>query len=168
MKTEHWLRLHIHRADVVYCKQKQLKPRAWEELTFKLILKPDPNTPENAINQLVLLFAPNTNNSDVFYFDDFSIKETPCKQETTGIPYQHNEASDISVFPNPFTNEINISAPFIPTEIELTDLVGKSVIRATTMDEFNKYVSVVSSGAYYLRLTNTIQNYYFKMVKQVQ
>jgi beta-glucanase (GH16 family) len=146
---------------------KTTKTRVWEELTFKLILKPDPNTPEAAINQLVLLFAPNTNSSDVFYFDDFSIKETPCKQETTGMLNQYNEASDISVFPNPFTNEVNISAQFIPTDIELTDLVGKSVIRAATIDEFNKYVATLCSGAYYLRLTNDTHNYYFKLVKQM-
>ena len=80
---------------------------------------------------------------------------------------QYNEASDISVFPNPFTNEVNISAQFIPTDIELTDLVGKSVIRAATIDEFNKYVATLCSGAYYLRLTNDTHNYYFKLVKQM-
>ena len=144
---------------------KTTKTRAWEELTFKLILKPDNKTPEGSINQLVVLFAPNTNNTDVFYFDEFALEETPCKTITTAINETVINKSQITVYPNPFTNQLKIEAPFVPKQISLFNLVGKEILTVPNITELNKQILLLNSGTYLLRLENNEHYFYFKILK---
>ncbi len=144
---------------------KTTKTRAWEELTFKLILKPDNKTPEGSINQLVVLFAPNTNNTDVFYFDEFALEETPCKTITTAINETVINKSQITVYPNPFTNQLQIEAPFVPKQISLFNLVGKEILTVPNITELNKQILLLNSGTYLLRLENNEHYFYFKVLK---
>ena len=144
---------------------KTTKTRAWEELTFKLILKPDNKTPEGSINQLVVLFAPNTNNTDVFYFDEFTLEETPCKTVTTGVKEFGFDKNDVKVYPNPFNNHIQIDAPFVPSSISLFNLVGKEIVSVQNTDELNKQLPLLNAGTYMLRLENEGQYFYYKILK---
>jgi beta-glucanase (GH16 family) len=144
---------------------KTSKTRAWEELTFKLILKPDGNTPEGSINQLVILFAPNSNYSDVFYFDEFSLVETPCKTATSSINESEILNNKINIYPNPFTNQISIDAAFVSSQITLFDLTGKELISAKNIDEVNKQIPSLNTGSYIVRITNNERHFYFKIVK---
>lgn len=43
----------------------------WERLTFTFLDPPDPSTPDAGIDDIVLLFAPNSFTGDVYYFDNF-------------------------------------------------------------------------------------------------
>jgi hypothetical protein len=144
---------------------KTTKTKAWEELIFKLILKPDGNTPEGSIDQLVILFAPNSSNSDVFYFDEFGLVETPCKTATSGINESEILTNKITIYPNPFTNQISIDAAFVPSQIAVFDLTGKELILANNIDEANKQIPSLTVGSYLVRITNNERHYYFKIVK---
>jgi hypothetical protein len=44
----------------------------WQTLTFSLTGTPDPSVAPTICNQFVLLFAPNTNTGDTYYFDNVS------------------------------------------------------------------------------------------------
>lgn len=43
---------------------------SWETLTFALVNRPDTNVSDTSINRMVILFDPNSNNSDTYLFDD--------------------------------------------------------------------------------------------------
>lgn len=54
---------------------------AWETLTFSFDNQPDPTVGNNDVNRIVLLFDPNTNNSDTYYWDNFNgpeLDNDPC------------------------------------------------------------------------------------------
>ncbi len=44
---------------------------AWERLAFTFVDTPDPSTPDGTIDDIVILFATNSNNGDVYNFDNF-------------------------------------------------------------------------------------------------
>lgn len=44
--------------------------QAWETLTFTYDNRPDGSVPDDAVERLVLLFNPNTNTGDTYYFDN--------------------------------------------------------------------------------------------------
>lgn len=144
---------------------KTTKTRAWEELIFKLILRPDANTPPGAINQLVLLFAPNSNNTDVFYFDEFVLEEVPCKSFNTGIQTHLVTQDKFRIFPNPFTNYIHVDAPYQIQEIGLLNSIGKELITAESIDKINEYIPQLEIGTYILRVTTNGHAFHFKIVK---
>lgn len=54
---------------------------AWETLTFNFDSRPDPNVPDNTVGRLVLLFNPNSNTDDTYYFDNLigpAFANDPC------------------------------------------------------------------------------------------
>lgn len=58
---------------------------AWETLTFSLTATPDGNVSPSILNQLVILFDPNTNNQDTYYWDNFNgpeLANPPCVDVT--------------------------------------------------------------------------------------
>ncbi|MEM7162538.1 MAG: family 16 glycosylhydrolase [Bacteroidota bacterium] len=50
----------------------------WHSLVFSYDWSPDTTTPDNAINHLLFLFAPNSNNNSQFYIDNFRVRDTTC------------------------------------------------------------------------------------------
>ncbi|MCA1752446.1 MAG: T9SS type A sorting domain-containing protein [Flavobacteriales bacterium] len=57
----------------------------WETLTFSLSATPDGNVSPSILNQLVILFDPNTNNQDTYYWDNFNgpeLANPPCEDAT--------------------------------------------------------------------------------------
>jgi len=77
-----------------------------------------------------------------------------------------NIFKDIALFPNPFTNEINISQPELVKSVQITDIVGKQV----KTDAFNgKTIScgALSSGIYFIELENFFgEKIIYKVVKK--
>jgi hypothetical protein len=75
------------------------KSNAWEELTFKFSQIPQGSeTSAEQIDQLVLLFNPNSSTSDTYYFDELSgppISNAPVtKQETKARPDSTSKAGN--------------------------------------------------------------------------
>ena len=42
----------------------------WEEFEFNFVNRPDPNVDNFSVDRMVILFAPNTNTADEYFFDD--------------------------------------------------------------------------------------------------
>jgi hypothetical protein len=144
---------------------KTTRSRAWEELTFKLILKPDPNTLDGSIDQLVMLLAPNTNTNDVYFFDDFYLEEKPCKDLQIGTNELEGGNFGIKVYPNPITDELQLDLPFEPNAFELFDMHGKSIISVSNLIDLNKQLPGISSGIYWLQVGNETKQGRVKLVK---
>jgi hypothetical protein len=144
---------------------KTTKSRSWEELTFKLILRPDPNTLDGSIDQLVMLLAPNTNTNDVYFFDDFAIEEKPCKDIQSALLDLEQSNWGIKVYPNPILDELQLDLPFVPNAFELFDIHGKSIISVGNLTDLNKQLPGISSGIYWLQVGNGITQGRVKLVK---
>ncbi|MGB1041569.1 MAG: hypothetical protein ACPGVD_11900, partial [Flavobacteriales bacterium] len=114
---------------------------AWETLTFNLINTPDTTVPDTSINQLVLLFDPNSFNSDTYLFDDLMGPTLidPCagivKDSTFGDDYecQRNVTFD-------FANGTHVQTEMNPmsTGANTSNRCGK----------FTKYVPPTNDGAF--------------------
>lgn len=139
--------------------------RAWEELSFKLILRPDVNMSEASIDQLVVLFAPNTTSSDVYYFDDFSIEETPCKSDLGNGVNQMEGMGKIEIYPNPFTHEISLKCNYVPSKLELIDIRGITIASASQLEGINSVLPNLSTGIYFLRVWNGEQQLLVRLLK---
>ncbi len=72
---------------------------AWEEIEFKFSQIPQGSeTSSSQIDQIVLLFNPNSTNSDTYYFDDITgppltIKSEPEKSEPLTNPLKDNKSN---------------------------------------------------------------------------
>ncbi len=141
------------------------KTRSWEELVFKLILKPDANTPEASIDQLVILFAPNSSNTDVFYFDEFGIEETPCKNSSSSISEMKGNIGQINVYPNPFTHQLRIDSKYTPDEMSIINFMGQTLFVSDKLDNINQHLPSLKEGAYILKLSIKEQYHFFKIIK---
>lgn len=55
---------------------------AWETLTFNFDTQPDASVANNNVNRMVLLFDPNSNNDDTYYWDNLNgpeLADDPCE-----------------------------------------------------------------------------------------
>ena len=144
---------------------KTTRTRAWEELTFKLILRPDPNTLDGSIDQLVILLAPNTSTNDVYFFDDFSLEERPCKELQSATEEIEANNSGIHVYPNPITDQLQLDLPFEATTFELYDMHGKLVTTASKLPDLNNQLPNMTTGVYWLQVGNGMKQCRIKLVK---
>jgi hypothetical protein len=71
---------------------------AWQRLEFELLDQPDPATAGATVDQLVLLFASDSFNGSVYYFDNFQVYGIA---DITGTTSAMLPASNIGLFPNP-------------------------------------------------------------------
>ncbi|MDZ4667992.1 MAG: family 16 glycosylhydrolase [bacterium] len=142
---------------------KTTKDRAWEELTFKLILKPDPGTLDGTINQLVLLFAPNTSSSDVYFMDDFGVKEAPCKELLNSI--EESVLEPILVYPNPLVHGEDLRISFDAKQYVLRDILGRTKITCSHINELNAQLGALDAGTYFLWMSNGKREAQVKILK---
>jgi hypothetical protein len=77
-----------------------------------------------------------------------------------------NILENVVLFPNPFTNEINISHPELVKNVQITDIIGKQVNNAT----FNGTIiscGALSSGIYFVELEGfSGKKLIYKVVKE--
>lgn len=99
------------------------KQNEWERLVFNFTDRPDANMSNLGIDQLVLLFAPNSFTGHTYYFDNFEIysKVTTPTQDLSKKPR-------FKIFPNPVSDVLNIEIDSYPTSIKIIDLTGKTLI----------------------------------------
>jgi len=65
----------------------------WETLTFVMSNQPDPNVGNGNVNRLVILFDPNSNNSDTYYWDNLRAPEFSFDQ-CAGVTTNENILND--------------------------------------------------------------------------
>ncbi|MEL6922461.1 MAG: family 16 glycosylhydrolase, partial [Bacteroidota bacterium] len=100
------------------------KQNEWERLEFSLLDQPDGSVSNTAVNQFVLLFAPGSNNGDVYYFDNFDSYEAT---ETVSTKNLTTAIQMVRLSPNPSNGSIlleNISTLQVDS-IQLMDMQGK-------------------------------------------
>ncbi len=131
---------------------KTTKSKSWEELTFKLILRPDVNMNEGSINQLVMLLAPKTNGSDVYFYDDFVLQELPCKETLNSVFENEALTNAILVQPNPFNSFIELKVDFVPSQLVIIDLMGRVCIQSTNLVDLNDHLGTLQDGTYVLQV----------------
>ena len=136
-----------------------------EQLEFKRILTTDLQTPANSIDQLVMLPAPNSSNNDVFFFDEFSLLEKPCKDAANALGEQLDD-TELLVYPNPVSTELNIQSASPIQSLELLEISGKSCGLFSTLEQLNQELIHTTPGLYVLlvRTENSIKT--FKLRKE--
>ena len=105
---------------------------AWHNLRIPFLDRPDQSQSPLSVDQLVVLFAPNSFSSHTWYFDDFEV----LSQEQTVSATQFNEAKyTITLQPNPAHDTIRFTA-------EKSSEIGEMKI----LDTGGKVVKIISPG----------------------
>ncbi|HEX7071961.1 MAG TPA: T9SS type A sorting domain-containing protein, partial [Rhodothermales bacterium] len=117
----------------------------WERLELPLLDRPDPNTPDDEIDQIVILFAPNTFTNHVYTIDNLD-SYAPSSTET-GTVHQAPGAFRLHPnFPNPFGASTEIRYELdrpMHARLRVYNLLGETL--ATPVD------AVQAAGTYRLR-----------------
>lgn len=88
--------------------------------------------------------------------------------------YQLNEQQfECKIYPNPFTNAINIELPNLNNSIEMrlistlgTILINEKGLLPAIQDRVNESLSTLKKGVYFIEITNQNKQYIKKLIKQ--
>lgn len=123
--------------DTVYVKPEELY--YWQKRSVQLDL-------EGYANEDVFIAIKNvTNDGFILMVDDVKVWSSNFANTA-----QQNEFS-FSVYPNPVTNLLNISAPDAVERIEVINMLGETVIRTDQKGDID--VSMIQSGLYILQIS---------------
>ena len=87
-----------------------------------------------------------------------------CADSTLGI--NHLSKSNVNIYPNPVNNTLNISAGSTIDAVNIFDLTGREVLRATpNVDKTSLDVSSLNKGFYLLTVKSGNQELTTKLVK---
>ncbi|MEP7267583.1 MAG: family 16 glycosylhydrolase [Saprospiraceae bacterium] len=135
------------------------KSNEWTRLAFDFLDKPSNNVSDFTINQLVLLFAPNSNTANTYYFDNFEI----YSRKTTSLK-SYLDPGKLKIYPNPFTDHVRI----IPTGIAFRSISLFNNLGIKMFEDFinsdsilSLDLSTLSQGVYFVKLMD--QNGLFLM-----
>ncbi len=140
------------------------KTRAWEELTFSLILKPDVSTPAQDIDQLVILFAPNSNSTDVYYIDDIALELSPCNGSNSLGDIQ-KYTQPLAIYPNPFSTIFSFSNEQFVESISMYGLDGKIYFENRNKQNYVDELASIPEGFYLLKIITQNQIVFKKIQK---
>jgi len=141
------------------------KTRAWEELTFRFSAQPDAGTAAQDIDQLVLLFAPNSNSTDVYYLDDIALELEPCNGANA---IQEIETSKHlpEVYPNPFVTTFSLSNEEIIESVSLYGMDGKIHFENRNKYNYTEGLATIPDGFYLLKIVTQKQIVFKKIQKR--
>ncbi|MDZ4707990.1 MAG: family 16 glycosylhydrolase [Saprospiraceae bacterium] len=134
------------------------KQNEWERLSFSFLDRPSNTVPDEAVDQLIFLFASNSFTGFTFYFDNLEIYAV-----NTVPVFENNQFTGLNIFPNPAYDQLNIiSPPGNPfNQLEIMDFTGRTVkLQATGgTTEYGLSISGLDNGLYFIRikLTNGIE-----------
>ena len=125
------------------------KQNEWERLSFAFTDRPDANLSSFSINQLILLFATNTNSGSTYYFDNFEIYAKPT---TPTVDIASLYAVQLS--PNPVSESLTLTVDKdkMIEHIEVFDVLGKRVLQQNNITHAERHINVqgLKAGLYYL------------------
>jgi beta-glucanase (GH16 family) len=134
----------------------------WETVYFNFDFSPDLAMGDDEINQLVILFAPGSTSANTYYLDNVRVVEAGCI--TTDIQEKGKEV--VEVFPNPFTDEIQIKLNSIGRGILVTDVAGRVVYRDEAFKTGTLDASAWEKGVYFITTNSMTDGQVVKVVKQ--
>ncbi|MDZ4758926.1 MAG: CHRD domain-containing protein [Bacteroidota bacterium] len=91
-----------------------------------------------------------------------------CYKTTTGIAqafYNNNNATNISVYPNPANDILNIALPQGSSYITIYDATGRMVYNQTASNQNQIATSNMQSGIYYIRAISGGENFNASFIK---
>lgn len=126
---------------------------AWHTLRIPFLDRPDQSQSSLTVDQLVILFAPNTFSSHTWYFDDF---EVLSQEQTVPITQFNKEKYALVLKPNPAHDTVRFTADNWSEigEMKILDTGGK-VVKTISRDEIqsgNLDIRLLHEGLYYLRV----------------
>ncbi len=131
------------------------KQNAWERLEFEFLDRPDGSVFGTAVDEITLLFAPNSSNSSTYHFDNFEVYEQAIP---TGIfSAAVREPARLNLFPNPAGSQLQIqnTGQEEVSFLEIFDLQGQLLGRVPAALPAEATLSLDTSalpaGTYLLR-----------------
>ena len=122
---------------------------AWHTLYFDHIQSPDGNFGDNIVNQLTILFEPNSFENSVFFFDNLRVVSPDCQSNAVS----EMNSPEFEIFPNPGNGNFQITLKEIGRyHWELCHSDGR-VLRSgmETGDRFS-LTDLLIPGSYFLRI----------------
>ncbi len=124
---------------------------AWHTLQIPFLDRPDQNQSPLSVDQIAILFAPNTFSSDIWYFDDFQV----LSQDQT-VPTRESDGNKqaFELLPNPANDILRFHADKSSEirEMKILDSGGK-VVKEITIAEIKSgelNVQFLPDGIYHL------------------
>jgi hypothetical protein len=112
-------------------------------------------------------FTPATDGAYAVVVSYNNCTDTSNCQTVIGIGTNEiSNADAVSVFPNPVTNELNITGIRQTTKIEILDLSGRVTLTKTIDEKIEVDVSNLSDGIYYLKINQGKSTPVLKLVKK--
>ncbi len=123
---------------------------AWQRLRFNFTLAPDGGTPNNRINQFLILFQPGTSSNAFFWFDNVNLVDPACIADGIAAPAAEFAGQ---AWPNPAADMLNWRGPQPGLEAELLDQLGR-VQRILPLNgtEASWSLQGLEDGVYWLRV----------------
>ncbi|HOY12242.1 MAG TPA: family 16 glycosylhydrolase [Saprospiraceae bacterium] len=132
------------------------KQNEWERIVIPYLDRPDQSVPNGSVNQLIILFAPNSFTNHTYYFDNFQIY---ARGVSTGvIEDKLNQA--INIHPVPTQDELNFTVDGYKMNIlEIFDSIGNLVLKKGNIqsERVTLQVGDLPAGQYSARITTTNQ-----------
>lgn len=129
------------------------KQNEWERLVFNFLDQPDVNTSNTSINNIVLLFAPNSQTGGTYRIDNFDIYDRNLLSNDEALITEN-----LVVYPNPVKNGVvEIKGVENLTNCTIYSSVG-IMVKSFTLKEENQIQIIdtkeLSKGLYYMTMTN--------------
>ncbi|MGB0280294.1 MAG: T9SS type A sorting domain-containing protein, partial [Flavobacteriaceae bacterium] len=111
------------------------------------------------IGQIVLSASTSGGGNSLVYFDNIYFSKT-----TLGV--EELSRNDISIYPNPFSNHIEISAAQAVEQVRVFDIAGKKVLHAApNKAHFRLHTAHLNKGVYMMSLESAGQSSTAKLIK---
>ena len=125
------------------------KQNEWERLSFDFTDQPDAGTYN--VNQMVLLFAPNSNTGSTFYLDNFTIY-APSLTPTFDL----EKGYSVILSPNPVSDILNLSVTeaVYMESVEIMDVSGRKVLSQKAIKDSKAHLDTrsLNSGVYFVNI----------------
>ncbi|HVD97774.1 MAG TPA: family 16 glycosylhydrolase [Cytophagaceae bacterium] len=134
------------------------KVNAWETLKFAWVASPDAALAGTSVNQLTMLFMPNTYTNTTFYYDNILLTDNSCPLPTTAT--KDATQNSMNLFPNPATDlvtlQLNNDIHSGQVKIEIFENTGRLLFetaQTVSDDETTLSVSELKAGYYLVKIT---------------
>lgn len=127
---------------------------AWETVEFEFLDQPDNSVATNNVDEIVILFSPNTTTGNTYYYDNFIVlTETNVSTNEVG---NIEKLDNISIFPNPVEGDFMISSlnGTKISSIKVFNIAGAALISKTRLNSSKRKVDVsdLVNGVYYVEV----------------
>jgi beta-glucanase (GH16 family) len=129
------------------------KQNEWERLSFNFLDRPDPAMNNNSVNNIVILFAPNSFTGHAYKLDNFDIYDRSILSSNISLTNH-----EMFIYPNPLNTEIlNIQSDISLESYQIIDMMGKVSKKGALKDTRESYqvdIGQLPKGSYFIKVSN--------------